>query len=297
MKILITGNEGFVARNFIKYFGNKVDLLDGCDIKSGHDCRVLFKNNMNGNRYPRTYDLVIHLAAIVGGRETIENEPLSVATDLSIDAEMFNWAVKTKQPRVIYFSSSAAYPVSLQDNVFRKVLREEHIDFDNLGKPDYTYGWAKLTGEFLADYVNKTSDTKVYTFRPFSGYGADQDLTYPFPSFIKRIKDRVEAFEIWGDGTQARDFIHIEDVIQLVMNVVEADYRKPVNICTGIRTEFNDLAQMMFDISGYTPPKGIVHLLDKPVGVHNRIGDPFLMNQFHTPKYTLEERIEQILNG
>jgi nucleoside-diphosphate-sugar epimerase len=279
-----------VGRNFIRHFRNKE--ITGVDIKDGGmDCRDYFKTSTT------KFDLVIHCGAIVGGREKIDKEPLQVATDLSIDSEMFNWAVKTGQPRVVYFSSSAAYPISLQKEDVYKILHEDDINFEVIKNPDYTYGLTKLVGEMLADVVNKTSSTKVYTFRPFSGYGADQDLTYPFPSFIKRVQERTDPFQIWGNGEQSRDFVHIDDVIQTVLNVVEADYRGPVNIATGRRTTFNELSEMMFQISGWRPNGGIQHLLDKPVGVMNRIGSPDIMHRFHVPKYTLEERIAQILDG
>ena len=100
-KILITGHLGFVGRHYLKYFENNKEThhITGVDIKEGNDCRDFFKEN------DEKFDLVIHLAAIVGGRETIENDPLAVATDLSIDAEFFNWTVRTKQEKVIYFSS------------------------------------------------------------------------------------------------------------------------------------------------------------------------------------------------
>ena len=57
------------------------------------------------------FDMVFHCAALVGGRLFIESAPLSVALDLSIDAEFFNWAIRTKPKAVAYFSSSAAYPI------------------------------------------------------------------------------------------------------------------------------------------------------------------------------------------
>ena len=117
MKILITGHLGFVGRSFLHYFKNNHDIT-GIDLKEGKDCRDFFKHSTE------QFDLIIHLAAIVGGRETIENEPLSVATDLSIDSEFFNWVIKTKQPRVVYFSSSAAYPVHLQSPELKYHLKE-----------------------------------------------------------------------------------------------------------------------------------------------------------------------------
>ena len=289
MRILITGHLGFVGRSFLRHLGNGHEIV-GIDLKEGNDCRDYFKHST------QVFDLVIHLAAIVGGRETIENEPLSVATDLSIDSEFFNWVIKTKQPRVVYFSSSAAYPVHLQLPELKYQLKESDINLDDIRLPDYTYGWSKLTGEYLAKFVRQ-SGTKVYVFRPFSGYGADQDLTYPFPSFIDRINRKVSEFEIWGDGTQVRDFIHMDDIVEAVMTVVDNDIEvDALNLGSGIATSFNDLAETMFKISGHTPPNGVKHLIGKPIGVSYRVCDPTLFNSIYKPKYTLEERIEMILN-
>jgi nucleoside-diphosphate-sugar epimerase len=289
MKILITGHMGFVGRAFLRYFNNKHEIT-GIDLKEGNDCRDFFKQST------QQFDLIIHLAAIVGGRETIENEPLSVATDLSIDSEFFNWVIKTKQPRVVYFSSSAAYPVYLQHPELQYQLKETDINLDDIRLPDYTYGWSKLTGEYLAKFVRQQG-TKVYVFRPFSGYGADQDLTYPFPSFIDRMKRKVDQFEIWGDGTQVRDFIHMDDIVESVMTVVDNDIAvDSLNLGSGIATSFNTLAQTMFDIANWKPKYGIKHLIDKPIGVSYRVCNPDLFLSIYKPKYTLEERIEQILH-
>jgi len=90
---------------------------------------------------------------------------------------MFNWAVNTKQKKIIYYSSSAAYPVKLQRKPYK--LKEFDINLNDVRNPDFTYGWTKLTGEILAQFARKQG-IDVYVFRPFSGYGEDQDLTYPF---------------------------------------------------------------------------------------------------------------------
>ncbi|HAI40443.1 MAG TPA: NAD-dependent dehydratase, partial [Maribacter sp.] len=68
----------------------------------------------------------------------------------------------------------------------------------------------------LAEFAKKQG-LSVYIFRPFSGFGEDQDLTYPMPSFVNRIINKVEEFEIWGDGNQVRDFIYIDDIVNATM--------------------------------------------------------------------------------
>jgi UDP-glucose 4-epimerase len=105
--------------------------------------------------------LVIHLAAIVGGRATIEGEPLSVATDLSIDAEFFNWVQRTKPINTVYFSSSAAYPIDLQNSRHRQRLAEYDLNLDAVRNPDLTYGWAKLTGEYSSAVLRRNKPIRV----------------------------------------------------------------------------------------------------------------------------------------
>jgi len=286
MDVLITGDEGFVGRQFRRRLETGGADITGVDFKRGQDCRDFFRQSR------RRFDLVIHLAAIVGGRETIEGNPISVATDLSIDAEMFNWAVATGQPRIVYFSSSAAYPVHLQRQPYQ--LRESDIDLDDVRNPDFTYGWAKLTGELLADYARRQAGVEVYVFRPFSGYGEDQDLSYPFPSFIKRIVDESDPFEIWGDGNQVRDFIHIEDVVDASLAAVERGIQEPVNLGWGRPTSFNELAQLCFELAGASP-KPIKHLTDKPTGVNHRCSDNSRLLTFYRPRIPLEEGIQRAI--
>ncbi len=245
MKILITGHKGFVGKYFVKKYIDHEII--GVDLKDGNDCRDFFKKNLD-----LKIDLVIHLAAIVGGRVTIENNPLAVADDLSIDSEFIQWCLKVKPTRVVYFSSSAAYPIKLQNFKDKYKLKESDINLSDCSTPDMTYGWAKLTGEFCLQYLEEAK-IKVHIFRPFSGYGTDQDLNYPFPAYIMRGKLKLDPFEIWGDGTQVRDFIHIQDIVDAVDTAINNDIIGPVNLGSGIPTTFNILQQIICQQIGYSP--------------------------------------------
>lgn len=286
MKILITGGEGFVGKYFQRlYKDHNITIID---IKSGNDCRDFFKVSQ------QKYDLVIHLAAIVGGRKTIEGDPLSVATDLSIDSDFFQWVLKTRPGRVIYFSSSAAYPVRLQKLKDKRPLAESDINLNNIRNPDLTYGWAKLTGEYLAQFAI-AENIKVHIFRPFSGYGTDQDLSYPFPAYIKRAVERQDPFEVWGDGEQVRDFIHMVDVVKAVDAAIQQDYLAPLNLGNGIATSFNTLAEMVCREVKYTP--SIKHLPAEPVGVMYRVSNNTNMLDIYQPRIDLEAGIRMAVNG
>jgi nucleoside-diphosphate-sugar epimerase len=174
-------------------------------------------------------------------------------------------------------------------------LRESDIDLSDVRNPDFSYGWAKLTGELLADYARRQAGIEVYVFRPFSGYGEDQDLTYPFPSFIKRTVERSDPFEIWGDGNQVRDFIHIDDVVAASLKAVEVGIQEPVNLGWGRPTTFNQLAQICFEVAGVRP-KRIRHLVGKPVGVDYRCSDNSRLLTFYQPKISLEHGVQLALH-
>lgn len=288
MKILITGSAGFVGRHFVKRYLEQGDKVTCIDIANdGIDARDFFRNNNE------QFDRVIHLAAVVGGRRMIEGSPLSLAVDLSIDAEMFGWALRTQPGCITYFSSSAAYPVFLQTPGMEVKLQENDINLDTIATPDLSYGWAKLTGEMLARHA-RAKGLVVHVYRPFSGYGSDQALDYPFPSFIDRAKRKADPFEIWGDGTQVRDFIHIDDIIEATF-VGCARGVETSNLCQGRATSFNELAEIVSAIGGYKPT--LKHLEAEPTGVHYRVGDPTYMSSFYTPKISLEEGIERAFAG
>lgn len=285
MKILITGDAGFVGRAFHRALDNKGHDITGIDIANGIDCRDFFKKD------DTKYDVVIHLAAIVGGRATIEGNPLAVATDLAIDSDMFQWAIRTKPKHVVYFSSSAAYPIYLQRLAYKQSLRENDINLDHIRTPDLSYGWAKLTGETLARYA-RNEGLNVTVLRPFSGYGSDQALDYPFPSLIERAKRKADPFDVWGTGEQTRDFIHIDDIVAATFEAVKNKINT-LNLCTGRPTSFIQLAEMTMLQAGYLAP--IRKHPGKPSGVEYRVGNPTKMLEIYTPKISLEEGIARAL--
>lgn len=241
------------------------------------------------------FEDVFHFAAIVGGRAKIDGDPMMVALDLAIDAEFFYWVTRHKPARVMFPSSSAAYPVNLQGVNGAVALKESDIDFKSMGQPDMTYGWSKLTGEYLAHIAAKYYDIKVSCVRPFSGYGEDQDLTYPVPAIAARAAKKENPFEVWGSGKQGRDFVHIDDCIDCILMAMEnITDGSAINIGSGKLTSFLEIIDLFTDFAGYKPQ--IKPLLDKPVGVHSRYSDmSFVNNTFNwKPKISIQEGMRRV---
>jgi nucleoside-diphosphate-sugar epimerase len=295
-KILVTGGAGFVGRHFVRHFlekGDEVHAVDcvapmtgGIDPAAGwplfeprdfsgfkflrEDCRDFFRRVLDTE-----YDYALHLAAMVGGRAMIENKPIAVADDLSIDAEYWQWAVLAKPAKTLCFSSSAAYPIKFQREEDHVLLHEDMIDFDeDIGMPDMSYGWAKLTCEYLARLAYEKHGLKSVCYRPFSGYGEDQDDSYPFPSICKRaLANRgAKVLDVWGSGKQMRDFIHVDDCVAGVIATMDQIHDgDAVNLSTGIHTSFIEFARMAAMLCGYLPE--VRGMSDQPAGVHARCGD------------------------
>jgi nucleoside-diphosphate-sugar epimerase len=319
-KVLITGGAGFVGRHLTKRLldlnwdvtvvDNLVEGTGAVPVEVGWplfdprdysnfkfvnaDCRNYFKLE-----HSEGFDYLFHLAAIVGGRLTIENNPLAVASDLAIDSDMWSWATKGKAGKVINFSSSAAYPIDLQKSSDEVIhLKEEMIDLtETIGMPDLTYGWAKLTNEYLGKIAWEKYGIKSVVYRPFSGYGPDQDLSYPFPSICKRAIENLGSseFKVWGSGLQSRDFIHIEDCITGILKTMDLiNDGDALNLSTGIPTSFLDFAKIATSVVGYSPE--IVGDESKPTGVKSRVGDTNKQIKFGFSAQTaIEEGIMECL--
>jgi nucleoside-diphosphate-sugar epimerase len=286
-RILLTGGSGFVGRHFLKKLSVDNDVLN-IDIKEGNDAGEFFRKDST------RFDLVIHLAATVGGRQTIELAPHKLFNNLSLDSELFQWALRTNPHKVVYYSSSAAYPQHLQQRGSEIKLHESEIQIDDVASPDPSiYGWSKLTGEQLVRY-SRRQGLKIWAFRPFSGYSEDQDLDYPFPSFIARGKRRDNPFEIWGDGQQVRDWIHIDDIVNATIAALEYT-PMTINLCTGRPMNFNQFAEIVMRMAGYSAP--LKHRLEAPVGVSYRVGDPTAMNKIYPARISLEEGIARALRS
>lgn len=327
MRALVSGSAGFIGRHMVAELITRGYSVDAFDVRYAK--HPVGSNFIHADSklidHKSAYDLVVHCAYHVGGRSAIDGINTNFAKNLALDSALFEWAVRTKQKRVLYFSSSAAYPVDNQSKAYVDYtcsedwgvemgwgieackLKEDLISLKNPRRPDANYGWAKLTGERLAEDARKNG-LPVSVVRPFSGYGEDQTLDYPFPSIVRRASQG--DLSCWGPPGQTRDWIHVDDVCRGALAIVDSGTQGPVNLCTGIGTEMGQLARMIWrrgTNNGYgdwnpvdTAPQIVPRVSydeSKPTGVFYRVGDPTRMLQYYTPTVSLEEGIRRALGA
>ena len=199
---------------------------------------------------------------------------------------------------MLYASSSAAYPVNLQKSEGHVALKESMIDFSTgeLGQPDMTYGWSKLTGEYLSRLAASQYGIHIACVRPFSGYGEDQDLTYPVPAIAFRVARGDDPVRVWGTGEQGRDFVHIEDCITAMIRAIDRIHDgSSVNIGTGKLTTFLEVARKFVKLDGRDA--GVRPLIGQPVGVQSRYCDPSRMQEVldWTTEISMEDGFGRVL--
>jgi UDP-glucose 4-epimerase len=293
VRALVTGGAGFIGTRMtaaLHEAGYSVTGVDVADRYSPLDCREFFRQDT------ARYDLVVHCAAVVGGRRKIAWTPLEHAANLEIDAALFAWAQRTRPGRVVYFSSSCAYPVDLARAPVPGHLHEDDIRWPPwVGMwPDELYGWTKLTGELLARTA-QSAGVPVSVVRPFSVYGDPAQMNDGFAvrGFMEQVQRKADPVVIWGDDRQTRDFIHVDDVCAATAAMAWQGIGGPVNLGTGRGTSLRELATMMGRAAGYEP--GIKVDGSMPAGVMRLVADASRLREFYEPAVVLEDWLAQVL--
>ena len=270
MKILITGADGFLGSNTVRYL-----------LKKGYNVTAHTQDVRQSLPY-ETFDVLYHFAAFVGGRKGIDNNLWSIAENIEIDRCVFKWAEQFCG-KIIYPSSCAAYPAAMQSQQ-GVPMSEDTPD----GEPFDMYGMSKLAAECMLKQMTIPS----HVMRPFTIYGPGQSMDYPLPSIIARA--RQGECSVWGTGTQTRDWVYIDDVLHVFEYLLTNDVGV-LNIGTGVATSFHDLAQTVYRcVHGITIPVNIN--TSEPEGASHRCADITLLRKLGLePKTSLEQGIRLCL--
>lgn len=257
-KYLVTGGAGFIGSHLVDKLislGKKVVILDNLstgsienvnkeaeliigDVRDTLTTRELLSKNLDG---------CFHLAAIASVTQCREN--WTEATDVNVcgTVNIFDTCAQLKIP-VVYASSSAIYGEQ----------KKLPISENATPNPISSYAVDKLACELYAKKLGLIYDTPNIGLRLFNVYGARQrpDSTYAgvITKFFNSLKAN-ESINIFGDGTQYRDFIHVSDVVELFISALEttSTQGETVNICTGKKTHIQELVSALSDILLITP--------------------------------------------
>ena len=252
MRFVVTGGAGFVGSYLVKLLvkkGHNVVVIDNLHKGKKENLDEVLDKIEFLNIDIRDYDLmeknmrdvdgVFHQAALTVVQDSFKDPEEYHSVNVDGTENIFKIAQKNNF-KVVYASSSSIY--GHQENV--PILE----NFNK--KPINPYGKTKLDDEIIAEKYSKLG-VKIIGLRYFNIFGKGQTIEYAgvITKFLDRIQDGKPPI-IFGDGSQIRDFIHVEDIANANYLAMTSDVSNlHVNIGTGNAISILELAKTMIDVS------------------------------------------------
>jgi UDP-glucose 4-epimerase len=222
----------------------------------------------------REQEIVVHEAAVFGGRGFVDTRPADCCECLAITHNVVKAAHEAGVDRVHYASTACVYPFSLQDEYDSTyLLREEDAFRDGVASCDRAYGWAKFMGEIELRSFHEQYGLKGSICRYVTAYGDHENDTHAIVALIRRAVERKDPYVVWGTGEQDRDFTFVDDIVEGTLLATEKiTDGTPINLGTGQRHKIKDVVRTILRLTGHTPSQ-LVFDPTKPVGVVSRALD------------------------
>lgn len=244
-------------------------------------------------------DVVIHLAATIGGRGYIDTHPADCCQNFSINHNVFEEACNAGVDRIHYASSACIYPMSLQsDYDSTYLLREEDAFKDGWANCDREYGWSKFMGEIELLAFHKQYGLKCSISRYVTVYGERENDTHAIIALIKKSVEKRDPYIVWGNGEQDRDFTYVSDIVEGTLLATEKiTDGTVVNLGTSIRYKIKDVAYKILELTEHKP-KRVIFDTTKPTGVISRALDNSKAKRLlgWKPKVSLDEGLRRTIN-
>jgi len=220
----------------------------------------------------RGQDIVMHLAARVGGIQYNLEHPASIFRDnMGTFLAVLEAARHEDVERFLVTSSACVYPRACS------IPTPEEEGFSERPEPSNEgYGWAKRMEEFLGAAYAREYGMKVHVARPYNAYGPRDNFEEPsshvIPALIRRVMSGENPLIVWGDGSATRSFLYVTDFARGLMATVErAPEAMAVNIGSDEELSIGDLARMIVEESGQ--PVRIEFDHSRPMGQPRRACD------------------------
>lgn len=297
MAVLVTGGAGFIGSHIVDKLIEKgydvciVDNLLSGNIENVNPKARFYKidirDNLENIFKENKIEYCIHQAAQVSVSKSMEDPILDCSINILGTLNLLGFCAKYKVKKFIYASSAAVYgePQYLPIN-------ENHPK-----KPTSFYGISKLTAEKYVEIFANMYGFEYVIFRYSNVYGPRQD---PFGEggvvsiFCERMQNGKDVM-IFGDGSQTRDFIFVEDVAEANCLALESPIKGTFNLSTNRSVSVNELFRIISSLTGYQ--KSPVYTNERPGDIkHSTLDNGLLENVLSwTPKYLLREGLEKTI--
>lgn len=264
-KAIVMGAGGFIGSHMVNRLKTEGYWVRGIDLKypefssSQADDFVigdLRDPNLVSDVIDNNIDRLYQFAADMGGAGYIftgDNDANVMHNSGLINFNVTFESSKKNVKKVFYSSSACMYPAHNQEDPDNPMCSE---DSAYPAAPDSEYGWEKLFSERLYMAFGRNYNLNVRIGRFHNIFGPDgtwEGGKEKAPAAMCRKAAMAEdgsSLEVWGDGLQTRSFLYIDECIEAVQQLMDSEYKEPVNIGSEEMVSINQLAQIAINLSG-----------------------------------------------
>jgi nucleoside-diphosphate-sugar epimerase len=291
MNILVAGAGGFIGGHLARRLLAEGHDVCGVDIKPEWDWYQLNTDYEDNYRrfcldlrdYGNCIDVtrwsgaerVYNLAADMGGMGFIATHRVDCMQSALVTINILRAADRFGVDQVFYSSSACVYNDKLQQDTEVSLKEDDAWPAD----PEPGYGMEKLFGEEIAKFYREETGLRTVVARFHNIFGPNGTFAggrekAPAAICRKVIEAKLSGnyeIEIWGDGEQTRSFLYVDECLEGVQKMIDADVDFPLNLGSSELVSINDLVSMVEDIAGIKLHRN--YDLSAPQGVRGRNSD------------------------
>ena len=271
-RVLVTGGAGFIGSNIANHLAerNDVTAVDDCFLGTPDNLAddVEFVNaSVVDDDLPTDVDVVFHLAALSSYTMHEENPAKGARVNVEGFVNTIEQARQDGCDTVVYATTSSIYGDRTEPS-------PETMDVE----AHTGYEASKLARERYAEYFHNFHDMSLAGMRFFSvyqGFGGAEEHKGEFANTVAQFTDKIangERPELFGDGTQTRDFTHVDDVVRACELAADHELQGIYNVGTAESYSFNEMIDLInAELGTDVEPKYIENPLDEYV--HDTMAD------------------------
>ncbi|WP_042665866.1 NAD-dependent epimerase/dehydratase family protein [Haloferax sp. ATB1] len=295
-RVLVTGGAGFIGSNLANHLAEDNDVIAIDDLYLGtpenldddvefHDMTVL-----DDDLPTEGVDVVFHLAALSSYKMHEENPTKGARVNIEGFVNTVEQARKDGCDTVVYATTSSIYG-----------SRTEPSPEDMPVESRTGYEASKLGRERYAEYFHHHYDMQLAGMRFFSvyqGFGGAEEHKGEFANTVAQFTDKIangESPELFGDGSQTRDFTHVDDIVRGIELAAEERLQGIYNLGTAESYSFNEMVEMINEVLGTdVEPEYVENPFE--VYVHDTKADYSKIHEATgwEPEVSFEEGVERV---
>ncbi len=304
--VLITGGAGFIGSHLVDALlakGYAVRVLD--NLSTGKRSNLPLDNPrlqlLEGDvadaeqvaQATVGVSAVVHLAAVASVQASVDDPVGTHQSNFVGTLNVCEAMRKAGVKRVVFASSAAVYGNNGEG---------ASIDEETAKAPLTPYASDKLAGEHYFDFYRRQHGLEPVIFRFFNVFGPRQDPSSPYSGVISIFSERAQTgapIAVFGDGEQTRDFMYVEDLVDVLVQAIEAPQAPlgAINVGWNRTTTLKQVLQALEQVVGTLPTVTYGPARSGDIR-HSRANNQRLLTSFKLPEPTpLKVGLERLLNA